>query len=114
MMVIEITIGFLLFCVGFLLGRVNLLQKTMQQRDYRVIQTTEPKNLTKHNKTIDSEADTPMVNLPKISIDESKFVTEVKTDSFQKDFKDLGEKTVSEDNISSSVTKLSQLKRNKE
>lgn len=46
-----------------------------------------------------------------IKIDETKFVTEINTDSMEKKFESLGDKTLSNDNLSESVNKLKNLKR---
>lgn len=113
-MIIEITLGILLFLVGYILGRLNLLQKKYQPKVENNAIHTKNNSKRKRNKTFEEDIDTPEPELPKITIDESKFVTTIKTDSFQKDFEVLGEKSVSDDNINSSVSKLSQLKRNKE
>jgi len=113
-MIIEITIGFLLFVVGYLVGRVDLIHRTIKDKHETMQAVAGPIKVEKTNKRNVIDDDTPTIEPPKISIDESKFVTTINTDSFQKDFEDLGERTVSEDNISSSVSKLSRLKRNKE
>lgn len=115
-MTIEIAIiGFLLFVAGYLVGRVDLIYKlTRKKNEKRVIYTSESLEKANSDKGMGKAGDTPALKPPKITIDESKFVTTIKTDSFQKDFDDLGERTSSEDNIKSSVSKLSQLKRNKE
>lgn len=47
----------------------------------------------------------------KITIDESKFVTEINTSGIEKKYEKLGETKVSEDAISQSVNKLKNLKR---
>lgn len=98
--------------VGYALGRLDLIQKTFAKGEVRVVQTTETSSKQNLQKGPEVQNNTPEKEPSKISIDESKFVVEIKTDSFQKDFDNLGEKTVSEDSINSSVSKLSQLKRN--
>jgi hypothetical protein len=50
-----------------------------------------------------------------IKIDDSKFITEVKTDSLEKKFDDLGNTTVAKDeSLSANVNKLASLKKSKE
>lgn len=46
----------------------------------------------------------------KIVIDDSKFVTEIKTQDFEKKYSDLGDKKISEENITSSINKLKNMK----
>ena len=47
---------------------------------------------------------------PKISIDDTKFVTEIKTDGLEKKYNDLGDKKVSNENIGNSINKLKNMK----
>ena len=49
-------------------------------------------------------------NKLKISIDDSKFVTEIKTDGLEKKYTDLGDKKVSNENIGNSINKLKNMK----
>ena len=114
-MSIEILIGgFVLFVLGYLIGRVDVIHRLLRKQEKNVVYTTTSTESTNSQKRIKTDSDTPALKPPKITIDESKFVTTIKTDSFQKDFDDLGNTTTSEDNIKSSISKLSQLKRNKE
>lgn len=56
---------------------------------------------------------TPRIS--KIEIDDRKFITEVKTDSLEKKFDDLGKTTVAKDEgLSANVSKLASLKKSKE
>jgi len=96
-MFIEVILAILIFVVGYTLGRLNLLQRNL---------TILPENVN----TKGWFGNKKMKKPKKVDIDESKFVTDIKTDSFEKDFKSLGKKTVTEDDISSSVSKLGQLK----
>ncbi|MBM3194444.1 MAG: hypothetical protein FJZ60_01630 [Chlamydiae bacterium] len=48
-----------------------------------------------------------------VEIDEKKFVTEISTNSLEKKGNDLGTKTIINDDVSSSVSKLALLKKNK-
>jgi len=45
-----------------------------------------------------------------ISINDKKFVTDIKTDSFEKKYDNLGDTKKSEDNIKNSVNKLKNMK----
>lgn len=48
---------------------------------------------------------------PLIKIDETKFVTEIDTNSMEKKFNNLGDIKASTDNVSESINKLKNLKR---
>lgn len=48
-----------------------------------------------------------------VEIDEKKFVTAISTNSLERKGKDLGTKTVVDDDVGASVSKLSLLKKNK-
>lgn len=51
----------------------------------------------------------------KIEIDDKKFITEIKTDTLEKKFNELGKKTVAQDEgLSANVSKLASLKKSKE
>jgi hypothetical protein len=45
-----------------------------------------------------------------VSIDETKVVTNINTDNLVKKYEELGDKTVSNDNISGSISKLKNMK----
>ena len=49
-------------------------------------------------------------NKPPISIDDKKFVTEIKTDTLEKKYDSLGDIRSTEENISESVNKLKKMK----
>lgn len=49
-------------------------------------------------------------NRPSISIDDKKFVTEIKTDTLEKKYDSLGDVKSTSENISDSVNKLKNLK----
>ena len=48
-----------------------------------------------------------------VSIDETKFVTTIKTNDFKKGFEKLGDEKIIDDDITSSIAKLSNLKNKK-
>ena len=90
--------NFILFVLGFVLGRVT------SERGKKVSEGIQkPKSFLNDNNA----------NVPsgEVKIDEGKFVTKVKTDSFEKSYKELGDKKKTKQDISSSVSKLSQLKK---
>lgn len=45
-----------------------------------------------------------------VAIDDTKFVTDIKTDNLEKKYTSLGDKTSTQDNISGSVNKLKNMK----
>lgn len=92
-----------MFVVGYVLGRLGLLQKGLQ-KDAEYL--GKPKQ-TRGWMTKGSESNKP---IRMVDIDESKFVTDVSTDSFKSKHKKIGKQTVAEDDISSSVSKLKRLK----
>jgi hypothetical protein len=49
-------------------------------------------------------------NKAKISIDDTKFVTEIKTEGLEKKYNNLGDKKVSNENIGNSINKLKNMK----
>lgn len=107
-------IGFVLFFVGFALGRLNLIQKTLSNLTGENVLNENNKRDGKITKFFNrNKNNTKNKPVPKINIDESKVVTKVETNSFKKDFDSLGNKTTTDENISSSVSKLSQLKKDK-
>lgn len=84
------------FIMGFLVGRVTMLKSYVHYMN-------EDKN----------KEDTKRVAKKTIMIDDKKFVTNVSTDALEKKGKDLGVKILADDNVQSSVVKLSQFKKNK-
>ena len=86
------------FFIGYILGR-------LQKINVGAIETSTKGGLFSKF----SKKDLPV---EKVSIDETKFVTDVNT-NFKKSFDTLGNETKTNDNISSSVAKLSNLKKKK-
>ena len=96
-MILSILFCMLFFILGFILGRVETL--------FQYFKTEKPEsfitNLRKEEK-----------NRKKVSIDETKFVTEVSTDELESNNNQkLGIIHKSEDNIKSATNKLAQLKK---
>jgi len=104
-MIVEIGIGAILFLVGYLIGRINLLHRLFQKQDAEYLRKPQDSNgwiINRSNKS------TKVVD-----IDDSKFVTNISTDSFKSKHKELGKRTVSKDTVGDSVSKLKQLKGDK-
>lgn len=104
---------FLVFGVGYIAGKVTFLsqissfsssiQPIVQQSRFPSPQPSIVKNVPEQ------------INSHKIEIDDRMFITEVKTDSLEKKFNDLGKTIVSKDeSLSGNVSKLASLKKSKE
>lgn len=119
-MFVEIGIAILLVSVGYLLGRLKKFETSVsvfaQNSSLIEPQQTEQKQsetLQKDVSGVQYRSESSKIQSKVVKIDDSKFVTEVSTESFSKDFDSLGEKTTKEDDISQSISKLSQLKSKK-
>ena len=77
--------------MGFIIGRLNTLSGQTYSGE-----KGKNKSIKKHQE---------------ISIDAKTYVTEMKTDQLEKSFTGLGNTTVDKDTVSSSVSKLNQLKK---
>lgn len=88
----------LAFIAGFLLGRNQSIGSSDNQ----------PSSFFVNNKK-----DPTRDKLKKFTIDDTRFVTKVNDDQFVKNEKVLGEKVVTEDDITMSVSKLAHLKKSK-
>lgn len=86
------------FCVGFALGRVTS-GKT----------SSEFSESSSSKSTVSKQA--RIEKLKSVKIDEAKFVTNISFDALKKSGQDLGNNSVVDDDIGSSVSKLAQLKR---
>lgn len=95
------------FILGFLVGRVtnNPLQKTFVQQLLPSFDTTSD---IKQQNVQENKKQKKIVK-----IDDKTFVTSVKTDALVKKSGELGTKTTVTDDVSSSISKLAQLKKNK-
>lgn len=96
-MITKYDIIYLIVCVncyviGYLIGRT-----THNTKDIGVFKDAKR---TKQN--------SPMQGV--VSIDETKVVTNINTDNLVKKYEELGDKTVSNDNISGSISKLKNMK----
>jgi|694.fasta_scaffold02159_6 hypothetical protein len=88
--VLSLSINIICLLIGYILGRLNSVGAG--------VSISKPKsyfNQKEHEK---------------ITIDDKKVVTEIKIDNLEKKFNTLGTKTVSDENISSSINKLKNMK----
>lgn len=96
---------FIVFSLGYIISKLN------NSVGSNVI-------LNQHEKPISflSQANKEEKKLnKKIEIDDKKFITEIKTDTLEKKFNELGKKTVAQDeSLSANVSKLASLKKSKE
>lgn len=102
----------LVFGIGFLSGK-NMSPTTII---HPIVQPDIAETKTGYipvSKTTETAQITPRLN--RIEIDDRKFITEVKTDSLEKKFDDLGKTTVAKDeSLSANVSKLASLKKSRE
>lgn len=102
----------LVFGVGFISGK-NMSPPTVIHHSSAVTPTETKVNYIPVPKAVESISVSPRIS--KIDIDDRKFITEVKTDSLEKKFDDLGKTTLAKDEgLSANVSKLASLKRTKE
>ena len=95
---------FIVFSMGFIIARlngtsaVNSVSQQEKPTSFLTKAVREEKNINR-----------------KIEIDDRKFITDIKTDTLEKKFDELGKKTVSQDeSLSANVSKLASLKKSKE
>jgi hypothetical protein len=86
-------VGACLFFIGYFIGR---------QSSVGVSNSVTKTNRVNNNSTIIKD---------KISIDETKVVTEINTDGLEKKYETLGETKQSNENITNSINKLKNMKR---
>lgn len=105
---------FIVFSLGFIISHLskqsNVVMSTQQQSTHVEKQNYTPVS----NKIISPQSKQEKINR-KIEIDDRKFITEVKTDSLEKKFDDLGKTTLAKDEgLSANVSKLASLKKSRE
>lgn len=83
------------FFIGYLIGRSVSQQNLVSDK---------PKSFFK-------QQDSTQKEINSISIDDKKFVVDIKTEGLEKKYDSLGDVKKTEDNISNSVNKLKNLKR---
>ena len=97
----------LAFVLGFILGRIETIISLLRGRDFSIVSTGDGYN---NNRNFVSKDQTKKKI---VSIDESKFVTDVEI-NYEKNFdQELGDKSTTNDDIMSAAQKLAQLKRGK-
>ena len=84
------------FFLGYSIGRLNSSQTNVE---------SQPISFFNKSKS-DSDK---MIN--KITINESKYVTDIETSGMEKKYETLGETKISQENIESSINKLKNIKR---
>lgn len=89
---ILIIFNILFLVIGFILGRIWSING--------VNNNDKPKSFLKSKEN----------KIESVSIDEKVYVTDIKTDGMTKKYDDLGEVKRSDENISSSINKLKQMK----
>lgn len=89
LVLIFISVCLLFFCAGYLLG---------QNRSYNGVSNTRTTNKKTDNKPNN------------ISIDDTKYVVDIKTTGLEKKYDKIGETKESSENITGSINKLKQLK----
>jgi hypothetical protein len=98
---VAIGMMILMMAMGYVAGRLTRIE--------RLCQNDTPEKPSKQNKRIDIPQFDDTIS--KIVIDDRKFVVDVNTSGIEKKYGELGEKKVSDENISSSVNKLKGMKK---
>lgn len=96
LLIILILLNIVFFFLGYFIGRLNHSQTTVESQ-----------SVSFFNK---SKSDNDKM-IKKITIDESKYVTDIKTSGMEKKYENLGETKISDENIESSINKLKNIKR---
>ncbi len=92
---ILILLNVVFFFLGYIVGKLNCSTS--------VLEPTEHSNLSSKNKF--------QKPTKSISIDETKFVTDIKIDNLEKKYDSLGDKKISSEKITDSITKLKNIKK---
>lgn len=101
---ILVVLNILLFIIGYIIGRI-------QQKNVNIIGQSgylipkEQKKQIEQNKIIEK--------IQSVDIDDSKFVVDVDLSGFEKKFEEIAETKESNENIESSISKLSQIMKGK-
>lgn len=97
LLIILILLNIVFFFLGYSIGRLNNSQVNIE---------SQPVSFFGKQKLV---SDDKITN--KVTIDESKFVTDIKTSGMEKKYENLGETKISTENIESSINKLKNIKR---
>jgi hypothetical protein len=90
------------FAVGYIIGSLDSIRKTLKMPEGSTSFVSEIINESKQK------------SKKKITIDETKYITDVSTDGIESKFNELGVISQSKDDISSAANKLAQLKKLKD
>lgn len=112
---------FIVFSLGYILSKINNPTAINVNVQNPILGNINPEPLTEKSVNINTKTSSETTSknsfgsLRKIEIDDRKFITEVKTDSLEKKFDDLGKTTLAKDeSLSANVSKLASLKKSKE
>jgi hypothetical protein len=94
LLAILVLLNIVFFILGYIFAKIN---SSSQQ-----VSGSQPNSFFSKNKNTENN---------KITIDERKFVTDIKTSGMEKKYDNLGETKVSDENIQSSIDKLKNIKR---
>lgn len=95
LLAILVLLNIVFFILGYLFAKINSSQQ---------IYGSQPNSFFSKNKITEEKNN-------KITIDERKFVTDIKTSDMEKKYDNLGETKVSDENIQTSIDKLKNIKR---
>jgi hypothetical protein len=96
LLIILVLLNIVFFFLGYLIGRLKNSQTIIESQPVSFFN----KNKSDNDKTIN-----------KVTIDESKYVTDIKTSDMEKKYENLGETKISNEDIESSINKLKNIKR---
>lgn len=100
------------YSLGFIVGKFSAPQMMQAMQAQNTINASSEKPTSFLSK---ANTETKQEKNRKIEIDDRKFITDIKTDSLEKKFDELGNKMVTKDeNLSANINKLASLKKNKE
>lgn len=92
-----ILLNVVFFCLGYIIGRLQHSQPKVESQPNSFFQKNKQSNPVEQNK--------------KITIDETKYVVDIKTSDLEKKYDTLGDTKISNENIESSINKLKNIKR---
>ena len=95
LLIILVLLNIVFFFLGYAMGRLTNSQATTESQPISFFSKSKSNN------------DKP---IKKIIIDETKYVTDIKTSDMEKKYENLGETKVSNDKIESSINKLKNIK----
>jgi len=96
LVLILLFLNIIFFCIGYLIGKSTI---NYQVLDRTSISTRKIKEIS------DNQTNKPLIN-----IDDTKIVTKINTDNLEKKYDTLGEVKSSQENLTSSINKLKNMK----